>query len=148
MTSNLCTFHIKILFEHWESDFKIFGDSRVRTGFFSDNSAMTLTLDLEPWFKVTAHPKALWKWSMSQMGPRGEKLCRGQMISVRQTDKPITIEPMQSGVIVICKIHVILIENILPVFLLPVFFQWSPPPVYHRLWKHFWSTGSFLQMSY
>lgn len=53
------------------------------------DSAMTFTLDLKNWLKVTAHsfPKCtLWGWTISKIKPRGEKVCSGQLISDGQTD--------------------------------------------------------------
>lgn len=76
---------------------------------FTYNSDMTLSLDLETWFKVTAHPllypKTLYRWSLSQVGPPGEKICPRQAISEWQTDRKtdglITIGRPQSKALII-----------------------------------------------
>lgn len=46
---------------------------------FSYDSAMTLTLDLETWFQVTAQPlqKVILWVKYGQIGPMGEKICSG-----------------------------------------------------------------------
>lgn len=55
---------------------------------FVYTSALLFTFDLETQFKVTAHlfPKTFCGWSMSQIGPRGMKICPGQVITDTQTD--------------------------------------------------------------
>lgn len=64
---------------------------------FIYNSAMTLTVDLDTWFEVTAHlyPKALCLGSLNQIWPREKKIFSGQANSNRETDH--YREPVERG---------------------------------------------------
>lgn len=55
---------------------------------FSGNSAMTLILDLQTWFKVTSHTssKGTLQVKYESEWQRGEKVCPGLVTSDRQTE--------------------------------------------------------------
>lgn len=69
---------------------------------------MVLTLDLETWFKVTAHQllKGFYGWSMIPIGTKEEKICSEQAITGGRTDRLIILVRSQSEAIMIVMIFI------------------------------------------